>query len=48
METVVKLSKTMLIPSMFLITITLVVKCLKYEYEQYQVSSVINTLQGVG
>uniref|UniRef100_H2ZHL2 C-mannosyltransferase DPY19L1 n=1 Tax=Ciona savignyi TaxID=51511 RepID=H2ZHL2_CIOSA len=36
METVLKLSKTLLIPTMFLVTGTLAFKCLKHEYTQYK------------
>ncbi|XP_002131981.2 protein C-mannosyl-transferase DPY19L1 [Ciona intestinalis] len=35
-ETVIKLCKTLLIPTMFVVTGTLAFKCLKYEYEQYK------------
>nr|CAB3239890.1 probable C-mannosyltransferase DPY19L1 [Phallusia mammillata] len=38
LETVLKLCKTLLIPSMFVISASLLVKCVKYEFTQYQES----------
>ncbi|XP_076806405.1 protein C-mannosyl-transferase DPY19L1-like [Clavelina lepadiformis] len=41
-ETVVKLSKTLLIPSMIFITFVLAIKCLRYEYLSYVESNTVD------